>query len=64
MSFANILPHLVDSVFVLLRVSSTMWKFLVQCSPICLLFFPLPKETYTKNITKTDVKECNAYVFF
>ena len=29
-----------------------------------LLFFPLPEETDPKNITKTNVKEYTAYIFF
>ena len=41
-------------------------NFLVWCSPIFLLvlFFPLPKEKYQKNIALSNIWNFTAYVFF
>ena len=53
--FANIFSHSVCCPFVLF----SFLCLLIWCSPICsfLLLFPLPEETYPKNIAKTDVEE-------
>ena len=55
--------HLADGLFISMLVSFTMQRFLVWCSSICLflLLFPLPEETYPKNISKTNDKEYCLY---
>ena len=63
-SFVNILSHSVSCLLVSFPLPCK--NFLDWCGPICLFFllFPLLKETYPKDNTKSNVKEFTAYVFF
>ena len=65
--FANIFSHPVGSLLVLLIASFTVQKlFSLRQSHLFFLCFCFPclRRHIQKNITKTDVKELPAYVFF
>ena len=58
--------HSVGCLFVLWVVSFAIEKIFSWMESHCFILplFPLLEETGPKNIAKTDVKECTAYVFF
>ena len=66
-SFANIFSHSVSCLFVLLMFSFAVQKLLslIRSHLFIFAFVSLPEETDPKkNIAKTYVKACSAYVFF